>query len=190
MRGKILLTALEILKETAISQIDFFAAVLNAGYGASMGKLDYEYEKIQRAREQAEATERELQRRKRRLQVFISQMKHDGLISNYQGKIKISKKGKQKLRELKNKLPARYYPKEKQNHLTIISFDIPEKLRPKRNWLREVIRNLGFQMIHQSVWVGKMKIPETLILDLEEMKILEYIEMFEITKTGSLKKVE
>ena len=42
-------------------------------------------------------------------------------------------------------------------------------------------------MVHQSVWVGKTKIPETLILDLENLHILEYVEIFEISKNGTLK---
>jgi len=45
-------------------------------------------------------------------------------------------------------------------------------------------------MIHQSVWVGKIKIPRQFILDLEEINILGYIEIFEISKMGSLKKVK
>ena len=94
-----------------------------------------------------------------------------------------------KLTQLKNKLPTRHYGKTNQNKLVIISFDIPEKFRRKRDWLREVIRNLGYKMIHQSVWIGKTGIPKQFILDLEEMNILEYVEVFEINKRGSLKKL-
>ena len=191
MRGKILLKALEILKTSVKSQVDFFEAVLVSGYGASMGRIDYEYNKIRRAREVEKYNERDLEERKRKLRVFISKMKHDGLIDmvgNNNTKIKISEKGREKIKELKSKLPDRRYKKENQNQLIIISFDIPEKLRRKRNWLREVIRNLGFNMIHQSVWLGKIKIPKNFIKDMDDLKILEYVEIFEINKTGTLKK--
>ncbi len=192
MKGEILLKVLEILKTGVESQVDFFEAILASGYGAGMGRIDYEYNKIQRVREVEKYNERELKERKKRLRVFISKMKHDGLIENTGSsneKIKISEKGKEKIKELKSRLPDRRYKKEDQDQLVIISFDIPEKLRRKRNWLREVIRNLGFSMIHQSVWFGKTKIPESFINDMNELKILEYVEIFEISKTGTLKKL-
>ena len=44
-------------------------------------------------------------------------------------------------------------------------------------------------MIHKSVWIGKEKIPQELIIDLEELKILNFVEIFEVTKQGTLKKV-
>lgn len=96
-------------------------------------------------------------------------------------------KGEKKVGELKNRLPNRHYKKEDKKSLIIMSFDIPEKLRRKRNWLREVLRNLGFNMIHQSVWIGKSKIPKHMIDDLERIKILEFVEILEISKTGTLK---
>lgn len=182
MRGQILLKALEILEEGVCSQIDFFNAVLSSGYGASMGKIDYEYNKLRNSAESKNIIER-----KRKLRLFISQMRYDGLIQESEDYIKISNKGKQKITKLKNRLPDRHYQLEKQKCFIVISFDIPEKFRRKRNWLREVIKNLGFEMIHQSVWIGKVKIPNRFISDLEKMKILEYVEIFEITKTGSLK---
>lgn len=191
MKGQILLKALEILKEGVMNQVDFFEAVLASGYGASGGRLDYEFNKIQCRQKQGEYQEKELKNRKRRLQIFLSKMRQDGLISinNQNKKVKISGKGEDKIRKLKNKLPERHYKKEDQNQVIIISFDIPEKLRRNRNWLREVIRNLGFEMIHQSVWIGKTKIPQNFIEDLETLKILEFVEIFEISKTGTLKKL-
>ncbi len=176
-----------------MSQADFFAAVLESGYGASMGKIDYKYEKRQRARKDREWEEKRIQERRDRLSKFISKMKKDGLIKEAgrnSFKLQISNKGKSKLEQLKESLPDRHYSSEYQNIFTIISFDIPEKLRRKRNWLREVIKNLKFEMVHQSVWIGKAKIPEKMVLDLEDLKILEYIEIFEISKTGTLKKLD
>lgn len=190
MRGKILLKALEILEEGIMNQLDFFDAMLSSGYGASMGKIEYEYKKNRRISDTGKLKEENLNRRKRRLQLFLSQMKHDGLIKTSDQNLKISDKGKQKIIGLKNRLPDRHYEVENSDRIVIISFDIPEKLRRKRNWLREVIKNLGFTMIHQSVWVGRVRVPKEFILDLERMRILEFVEIFEVTKTGSLKKLQ
>lgn len=191
MRGKILLKALELLYDGAMTQVDFFGAVLSAGYGAGSGQIEYEYQKRRRISESKKSRVEIQKERKRRLVVFISKMKHDGLIENSaNNRFTISSKGINKLSKLRNNLPARFY-KERiiKGSPIIISFDIPEKLRRKRDWLREVIKNLGFKMIHQSVWVGRGKIPVDFIKDLENLKILEFVEIFEIKKTGSLNKI-
>ncbi len=191
MRGEILLKALELLYDGAMDQIDFFGAVLSAGYGASSNKIEYEYQKRRRTFEAKKSETKIIEDRKKRLIIFISKMKHDGLIEKSEDdKFTISSKGRDKLIKLKNNLPTRYYnEKTDQNGSIIISFDIPERLRRKRNWLREVIKNLGFKMVHQSVWVGNVKVPVDFIKDLENLKILEFVEIFEISKTGSLKKI-
>ena len=44
-------------------------------------------------------------------------------------------------------------------------------------------------MVHKSVWVGNIKLPEQLVLDLDRMNILEFIEIFEVSKTGTLRKI-
>jgi len=192
MKGQILLKVLEIIKDRAIDQMDFFNAILASGYGTGMGKIEYEYQKRRQVSHSKKFQADNLKDRKKRLRIFISKMKHDGLI-NETGmdniKLIISNKGKKKLMQLKNKLPGRQYKAENQNNPVIISFDIPERLRRKRNWLREVIKNLGFKMVHQSVWMGKIKIPKALILDLEHLRILEFIEIFKVSKTGTLKKL-
>ena len=193
MKKGIMVKILELLENKAVDNIDFFSAILVSGYGASMNKIEFEYQKRRKLSGVQKSESKDLIEKRERLQKFLSKLKHDGLINEIKGenpKFAISDKGRVKLAQLKNKLPTRYYEKVAQDRPVIISFDIPEKLRGKRDWLREVIRNLGFKMIHQSVWVGKIKIPRQFILDLEEINILGYIEIFEISKMGSLKKVK
>ncbi len=190
MKGKILLEALNFLRDGAVSQTDFFIAVLKSGYGASINKIDYEYRKQQRIHETKKSYKENLEACERKLRVFISKMKHDGLINESDNKFNISPKGKEKLSKLQDNLPGKHYQKNNNsNNQVIISFDIPEKLRRKRDWLREVLKNLGFQMVHQSVWMGKGAVPKDFIVDLENLKILEHVEIFGISKTGSLKKI-
>ena len=158
---------LELLNDGAVAHTDFFTAVLASGYGASMNKIEYEYQKNRRLSGVQKLKYKDLIGKKERLQKFLSKLKHDGLIHETKGnnsKFSISNKGKAKLAKLKNSLPSKHYKKVSQDRLIIISFDIPEKLRGKRDWLREVIKNLDFKMIHQSVWIGKTKVPRQFIL--------------------------
>lgn len=89
----------------------------------------------------------------------------------------------------KKLLPAVAYQKEKSDKLIIIAFDVPETERKKREWLRAVIKNLGFKMVQRSVWIGKIKIPKEFMNDLLKLRLVEFVEIFEISKTGSLKQI-
>ena len=80
------------------------------------------------------------------------------------------------------------YSKEK-GQFTIVVFDIPEKERSKRAWIREVLKNLDLKMIQKSVWVGKVKIPKQFIDDLDKFNMVDFVEIFEISKAGSLKQI-
>ncbi|MEK7140833.1 MAG: hypothetical protein AAB815_03545 [Patescibacteria group bacterium] len=188
MKGDVLYNILNFLESRALDQIDFLESFLKAGYGASFSKLDYEHRKLIRAREKHEYGRQE----KRRLQKYLSALKKDGLIVlSKEGQISISFVGKKKFALLKrNKvLNPDTFQKEKSNRTIIISYDLPIKFNKERNKLREVLKILDFHMVHQSVWIGKSKIPENLILVLEKVGILKYIEILEVTKNGSLREI-
>ncbi len=71
----------------------------------------------------------------------------------------------------------------------IISYDIPERLRKERTRIREVLGSLEFEMIHKSVWLGKNLIPEICLREWKQRKVLAYIHIFEVGKSGTLKKI-
>ncbi|MBI5153222.1 MAG: CRISPR-associated endonuclease Cas2 [Parcubacteria group bacterium] len=81
------------------------------------------------------------------------------------------------------------YEKKEDTQLNIVLFDIPEPERKKREWLRQELNYLGFTMLQRSVWAGKIKIPKEMLEDLEHYKLLPYIEIIAVTKTGTLKKL-
>src|SRR5438552_2551878 len=107
-KGEILINILEFLHDRVVDQVDFFDAVLASGYGASLGKIDYEFRKRNRISEGKRLKDQHIQERKRRLMVYLSKMKHDGLIKESNNKLSILSKGKEKLNKLKNSLPGRH----------------------------------------------------------------------------------
>ena len=128
MKGKILQKALEFLYDGALTQVDFFSAVLSAGYGASSSRIEYEYQKRRRISEAKKSKTEILKDRKRRLTIFISKMKHDGLIEKSEGnKFTISSKGIDKLGKLKDNLPARFYTKKAGQSTPVIIVSIFQK---------------------------------------------------------------
>lgn len=192
MRGDILTKVLEVAGEGVVTLSDLFNVFLEAGYGASYGNLEYRLRERHRERAQAEG-EREA---RERFQKLLYKLKKDGLVAAENKRatphLSITKKGRNKLAELlrrhKRRLPnTTSYEVKRANVFTIVTFDVPEKERRKRAWLREVLRNCGFNRIQQSVWIGKVKVPEQFLKDLERLKLVEAVEIFEITKTGSLR---
>ena len=186
MKGDIIYEILDSLEDQSIDLFDFTSAFITAGYGASMSKIEYEY-KIKSKQRFSHQIERD---RLRRLQKYIYKLKKDGLIlENSSKEIKLSTKGKTKLGFLKkNKLVDKNeYKKEVGNKLIIVSYDIPIQFNKERNILRDLLKVLGLNLIHKSVWMGKVKIPREFIVALEKMGILKFVEILEVTKNGSLK---
>jgi DNA-binding transcriptional regulator PaaX len=194
------LETFRILEAVGGAIVDFaalFEAILSAGYGASAGKMQYEMSRLRKERNGKISHQQAKDRIRQRFYVMIAKLKQDGLLDQ---KIKhekrvfsLTRRGKTKLIDLKmrfnKKLPDVAYPREIDEKFIIVAFDIPETDRRKRDWLRYVLRGLGFSMIQKSVWIGKTKIPEKLLGDLSKLRLLDHIEIFEISKAGSLKHV-
>ncbi|MBI3638399.1 hypothetical protein HY227_01490 [Candidatus Wolfebacteria bacterium] len=189
MRGSITLKILEMIEGMVVNAIDTTDANLSSGYGASSGKIQYELSKIKKERNRKDL-ENEL---RRKYQKMIYKLKKDGLIEiknkNNNKFFTLTQRGKKKISALKNKLLGAEYKKEQGDKIIIVIFDIPENQKKKREWLRWVLKNLEFKMIQKSVWLGKTKIPQEFIKDLNNLKLIDFVEIFEITKTGSLKEI-
>jgi DNA-binding PadR family transcriptional regulator len=102
----------------------------------------------------------------------------------------ITKLGKNKLKDIKDKnnsLPSKInYKTTKEKNLKLIVFDIPEKYRYKRVWLREQLIMLDFVLLQKSVWMGKNKIPEEFIKNINNLGLLPYIHIFTVQNKGTL----
>ncbi|OGF74791.1 CRISPR-associated endonuclease Cas2 [Candidatus Giovannonibacteria bacterium RIFCSPHIGHO2_02_43_13] len=100
---------------------------------------------------------------------------------------KITSGGLVKLKILKNK--STDYQADSDGNLKIIIFDVPEKERKLRAWLRSALKILGFRMLQQSVWIGKGRIPELFLFDLRQKNLLPYIHIMEVNKGGTVKEL-
>ncbi len=191
MRGKILFSILKCVGETAVDMVDLFDVFLEAGYGASSGKINFLFEKKKQSRKKAKerAYERERYRK------FLYKLKRDGLIEEkkMEGKrmIILTKKGREKYKKSLNRenkyiITTRRYKKILSQRNIIVIFDIPEYQKSKRSWLRWALKDLGFLLVQKSVWIGKNKIPDEFIDDLQKMELIPYVQIFEVTKLGSL----
>lgn len=186
MRGEIIYKILDFAEDKGMDTVDFFNAFISVGYGATFGKINREY-KLRSDRRHKYQISRD---KKRNLKKYISKLKTQGLIlEKSRGQIAISLKGKKKLEILrKNKIPdEKSYKKQSSDKFMIISYDIPISFNKERNILRNLLILLGFNMVHKSFWMGKVLLPTKFVTDLDKLGILQFIEIMEVAKNGTLK---
>lgn len=198
VKGEILLKILDELEMGARTIGDLVITLLSgsdAGYSLYGPEPKYGKtfaEKIKEKLEKENAIRKNQKKEKKRIWNMVYWLKKQGFVQTGANKqlIAITSKGRFKKRKIKNALafqkPISGYEKEKSTDTIIICFDVPEKEKHKRDWLRAVISNLGFNMLQKSVWIGKIKIPAELLSDLQQVKLLNYVEIFAISKSGTI----
>lgn len=196
MRGEQILRALQFIGRAARETADFIDFIVTPkntkGSYSLSGESRGARQKRRYLADHSFSLSDEL-RLENRAYVFLYRLKKDGLIRKTRFKDrwiwKITPKGrkKEKLLRLRSFLPFPRYQSEPAKEIVIISFDIPEKEKDKRNWLRWVLKRLKFTMMQRSVWLGKVKIPEEFVEDLKEIGIIDYVEIFVVTKTGTIR---
>ena len=200
MRGELMFKILSALEEGKDGMVDLLDNYLFDGIDRGLRRADEPKKELDEW-EESEKREKEEQRQmSRRFYALVSYLERDGLVRKTMVSqsvfIKITAKGKDKLENLKTSiekaLPSPKYgnsPVSENKGVTIFTFDIPEKERNKRDWLRCALRSIGFEMIHKSVWTGKDGIPKDFLEDIKNLKLGDYIEIFQITRAGSLRKL-
>jgi CRISPR/Cas system-associated endoribonuclease Cas2 len=194
MKGDVRLEVLNIVARTALAAESLFEATVRAGYGASMGRMKREFDKIDRRNERVIAKILADQNMRIRYSKLLHHLKRDGLIEkDSSGLFNITVLGRKKRDKLedrhKKNLPDTRYEKLPAQQFAIVAFDIPEKERIKRVWLRGALTSIGMQMIQKSVWIGRVRVPPALLKDLRNLQIIDCVEIFAITKTGTLRHI-
>ena len=188
-RGEFLLRVLEKLAE-APQVLEDLLVIVTAPYGTSLKGMEYRLAQYHRQRDVLSISQAERQRfhdlyYRLRKQGLITEVSHDG-----ERTITMHKRGRAKLELLRNAasyaFPRPVYEKIAGKDVKIIIFDIPERERRKRAWLRAVLKHIGFTMVQKSVWVGKYAIPSEFLEDLERMRLLAYVQILAVTRSGSL----
>lgn len=118
------------------------------------------------------------------VRVTLSRLKQKGFVKNKRGIWEITKNGRAYLSRKLYFLPHHSQKiSEKRAKNIIISFDIPEKYKHKRNWLRTELMCLGFEMLQKSVWFGPAPLPDEFGESLRELDILPHLKFFEAKET-------
>ncbi len=129
-------------------------------------------------------------RERQRVSKMLSKLKAEGLVSIKGEEWHATAAAKEKLNKLKRRLPSDIKGEVRVNgELKIITFDIPERNRAARHWLRPVLKNSGMIMLQKSVWAGNVALPEEFFDALPKLNLLTHVEVFAVTKTGTIRQL-
>lgn len=127
--------------------------------------------------------ERQFKRfKKESIEVGISRLHKKGYLKNSPRGWSLSHQGEKYARNtyLLSYLPSPFLKNTPATR--IISFDIPERDRTIRNWLRNQIKIFDYKMLQQSLWVGPGPLPDKFLERLRELNIRKKVKIFTITK--------
>ncbi len=114
------------------------------------------------------------------LRVTLSRLEKKQLIQKNKEGWEILAAGKKYLEE-HNKLSKLRSPFNKSSPRNLIlMFDIPEHVRPIRDWLRDQLKIYGYKMVQQSVWVGPSPLPQEFKKFINKLGIKKNIKTFKL----------
>jgi hypothetical protein len=186
-------TFLNLLSEAAADVEDHVAGYLLAGYGASLQKMEFETEKYRRQRERREVMNEKERVLRQRYFVMRGYLMREGLVVVKNGNISLTQRGASRLQSFQEDFSSRLrvpgYTVLPGLTALLVIFDIPESQKRKRVWLRRALKSMSFTMLQRSVWIGRGTLPDVFLADLSRHEIGVFVEIFEITKKGTLHRV-
>lgn len=130
---------------------------------------------------------------KQALSATLCRLKKQGLITSSGPKKKmiwaITKEGRKSLKQHPLRILQSSCRLPPEDGLTrLVTFDIPERERKKRRWLRAELITCGFRPLHRSVFIGKRPLPSEFIKKISDLRLNRYMHIVGIEKSGTLNK--
>ncbi len=112
----------------------------------------------------------------RNLYLNTYRLRKKGMIAVHGEKLELTEKGRTVFVQNKlHKLIYTHYDKKKK---ILVLFDIPEKKRKTRDWLRLQLKVWDFKIIQKSVWIGHGPLPKEFHERLDELGIKNNVKVF------------
>lgn len=111
---------------------------------------------------------------------LVFYLKKRGLIKEFtQGKEKawlLTKTGEERILRIEPKF--KNYKKRKDGKWIMVIFDVPEKMRRKRDLFRCRLKSLGFRMLQESIWVCPFDVMEDTNNFINKFLLASHIKIF------------
>lgn len=116
---------------------------------------------------------------------ILSQLKTQGLIERTpkRGRIhwRLTQTGRTTLSEKPRTAPPR-----PDGQRRLVCFDIPERDRAKRQWLRGELIACGYHQLQKSVWIGEVPLPRDFIEMLDALELRGCVHILRVESKGTL----
>lgn len=118
--------------------------------------------------------------KKETIKININRLKRQGLIQEDKQNHKyfLTKEGEEILNYVYNR--SSILRKKWDGKIRIVIFDVPEKKRRYREWLRQELLLLDFKPLQKSVYIGKLPLPEDFYRDILDMGLEKDIFIFTV----------
>lgn len=117
-------------------------------------------------------------------QKILIRLQHQGLIEKDKKYWHITKHGQTLFRQSRYSIVADL--PQRDNVVRLVIFDIPERERNKRAWLRIELTTHEFYPIQKSVWLGVRPLSREFYKKLHLLNIKQYIHILSVQKPGTL----
>lgn len=69
----------------------------------------------------------------------------------------------------------------------VVVFDVPEKMRKKRNWLRNELYLLRYRQLQESVFISKFPLPADLVREIKKRKMGNFVNYLLVDRVYDIK---
>ena len=113
--------------------------------------------------------------KKETIKINLYRLKKQGLITQdpKEKYYLLTDEGEEFVSYIKNRFSILKQPWD--GKLRIVTFDIPEKKKYWRKWLREELNLMQYQILQKSVYIGKHPLPESFYKTITKNYLTEYI---------------
>ena len=128
---------------------------------------------------------------KRTLSSILNRLKRQGLVvregSSRRAVWRITLAGRRYFQEQEKKDKERMVSLPRSDGLTrIVSFDVPERERKKRQWLRTQLGLCGYKPLQKSVFLGDCPLPADFIKQVDLFGLGDYVHVVRVEQKGTL----
>ena len=116
--------------------------------------------------------------------VILTRLQKQGLVERKNNKWWITNFGKKFIKNIKT---ANVFDSPKKDGvLRLVIFDIPERERRKRDWLRLELIACDFKQLQKSVWISERPLPQEFLENLAELNLLSCVHIFTVKNKGTI----
>lgn len=107
---------------------------------------------------------------------ILWRLQKKGLVDKKENQYFLTKLGSGFIKKFREKNPEKQWD----GKWRIVMFDIPEKMREKRNWLRFQLSNSEYKSLQESVFIGKYPLEEDFFKEIINQNLRHFIKLVTI----------